>query len=78
MLLSQLETKNTPQEQHNSYIDNRTLILEEEEDDDSLPVDETAEADSTEIDFKNGTEVVEEEEEVSNQGWLGKSSSGVL
>ena len=78
MSLSQLETKNNTA----VYIDNRTLTLAEEEVEEegsdwseSLPVDEAAEADSTESDFRNGTE---EEEELSNQGWFGKSSSGVL
>ena len=57
--------------------------MEEEGSDwsESLPVDEAAEADSTESDFRNGTEEEQEEEEeqeLSNQGWFGKSSSGVL
>lgn len=86
LLLSQLETKNNTA----VYIDNRTLTLEEDEEgreegsdwSESLPVDEAAEADSTESDFMNGTEEEEEEEELeeelSNQGWFDKSSSGVL
>ena len=55
------------------------MLEEEEEDSDcseSLPVEETPEADSTESDLKNGTEV--EEVEGRSQGWFGRFSSDVL
>ena len=58
-------------------------MLEEEEEaeedsdcSESLPVEETPEADSTESDLKNGTEV--EEVEGRSQGWFGRFSSDVL
>ena len=52
-------------------------MLEEDSDcSESLPVEETPEADSTESDLKNGTEV--EEVEGRSQGWFGRSSSDVL
>ena len=58
------------------------MLEEEEEDSDcseSLPVEETPEADSTESDLKNGTEVEEVEEvEGRSQGWFGRFSSDVL